>query len=84
MKVSRFLAALFLLISIFGGLAFTASEYVDCKNFYPDEFLDFALECHYPILPIFAPYWNTHPLLLHSFKIFYFQRDDLLATFLRC
>ena len=84
MKALRFLVTLVLLISIFGALALTASEYVDCKNPFPDEFLDIALECQGPILPVFAPQLNTHPLLIHSSKIFYFQRDNLLTTFLRC
>jgi len=84
MKALRFLITLFVLISIVGALALTASEYVDCKNPYPDEFLDLSLEWQYPVLPIFGPYRNTHPLLLHSLKIFYFQRDNLFTTFLRC
>lgn len=84
MKALRFLISLFLLISIFGSLALTASEYVDCNNPYPDEFLDLALECQGPISPVFAPQLNTHPLLLHPLKTLYFQRDNLLTTFLRC
>ena len=84
MKGNHYIVSLVLLISIIGALALTASQYVNCTDLYPDEFLDLALECQYPILPIFAPYRNTHPLLLHSFKISYFRTDNHLTTFLRC
>jgi len=78
------LISVVLLVSIIGVLALTASDYVGCTNPYPDEFLDFAFECPYPILPVFAPQLNTHPLLLHSLKIFYFQKIDFLSPILRC
>jgi len=84
MRAFRFSVTLFLLISIFGSLALTSSQYVGCKDFYPDEFLDLAFEYQYPVLPIFAPYRNTHPLVLHSFQISYFLRDNHLTTLLRC
>jgi len=67
-----------------GSLALTASTYVDCKDFYPDEFLDLALACQYPILPVFAPHRNTHPFLLYCLKGFYFKRIALLTPILRC
>ena len=72
------------MISIFGVLAFTASQYVDCRELYPDEFLDLALAWQYPILPVFAPHLNTHPFLLRFAKVFYFRRVNLLTTALRC
>jgi len=84
MKRHRGLINLVLLISIAGSLGLTASTYVDCKDFYPDEFLDLALAWQYPILHVYAPQRNTHPLLLRCFKIFHLQRLSLLTTFLRC
>jgi hypothetical protein len=84
MKALRFLITLFLLISTFGGLALTASEYVDCKDLYPDEFLDLAAESPHPILPVFASSLNTHPYLLCCLKIFHFQKIGPLSSILRC
>jgi hypothetical protein len=84
MKGKYFLLNFVLLISIIGVLALTASEYVDCKGFYPDEFLDLALAWEYPILPVFAPHLNTYSYLFRSVKIFYFQRMDLANPILRC
>jgi hypothetical protein len=84
MKGKYCLLSFVLLISIFGVLAFTASEYVDCKGFYPDQFLDLALAWQYPISAVFARHLDNHSYCLHSLKIFNFQRIDLLASILRC
>jgi len=87
MKGTHCLVNLVLLISIMsiiGAIALTASEYVDCKAPCADEFLDLALACENPILPVFAPQMNTHPYLPHSLKIFYFQGINYLTTVLRC
>lgn len=84
MKRNHCLISVVLLISILGVLALTGLEYVDCKNIYPDQFLDLSLAWQHPTLPVFAPYRNTHPLLLRSMKILSFQRVNLLTTFLRC
>jgi hypothetical protein len=84
MKGKSRLINLILLISIIGVLALTASTCVDCKDFYPDEFLDLALARQSPIIPVLAPYLNTHPYLLHPLKIFYFGRVDLPTSILRC
>ncbi len=73
-----------LLIGIFGALALTSSEYVDCKGFYPDQFLDFASVWQYPILSVFARRLDAHSYRFHSLKIFNFQRIDLLTPILRC
>ena len=73
-----------LLISTVGVLLLTASEYVGCKDFYPDEFLDLALAWQYPSLIVFAPYLDNHPYLYHSLKGSYFRRIDLLTPVLRC
>jgi len=84
MKRLHCLINLVLLISIVGSLGLTASAYVDCKDFYPDEFLDLALAWQYPILDVLVPQRNTHPLLLRCFKIVHLQRLNLLTPFLRC
>jgi hypothetical protein len=73
-----------LLISIIGVLVLTASEYIDCNDLCPDEFLDLALAWQYPILPVFVPHLNNHPYLLHSSNSFYLERIDLLTFALRC
>jgi hypothetical protein len=75
---------LFLLICIVGDLALTTSEYVNCKDLCPDEFLDFALVCQGPTLPVLASYRNTHPLLLWSLKRSSFRETNLLTIFMRC
>jgi hypothetical protein len=84
MKGKYCLISFVLLISIFGLLALTASEYVDCKGFYPDQFLDLALAWQYPISPVFARTLAIQPYRLHFLKIFDFQRIDLLTPILRC
>jgi hypothetical protein len=73
-----------LLISIIGVMVVTASEYIDCKDIYPDEFFDLALTWQYSILPVFVPHLNNHPYLLHSSNSFYLERIDLLTPVLRC
>jgi len=83
-KENKFLINLVLLISIIGVLSLTAPQYVDCKEIYPDEFLDLALAWQYPILPVFAAHRNTHPFLLLFTKMFYLERFGLLTIFLRC
>lgn len=84
MKGNNGLISLALLINIIGVFALTASQYVDCTDSYPNEFLDLALACPYSILPVFAPHWKTHPLLLRSSRMFYSQRVDPLSRCLRC
>jgi len=84
MKRGHSLISLFLLISIIGVLTLTTSAYVNCKDFCPDEFLDLGLACHPQILPALSPSLNTHPLLRPSLKTLYFQRVNLLTTFMRC
>ena len=84
MKGNHRIISLALLISIIGCLGLTASEYVDCKDYYPDEFLDLGMARQYPIFPVLGPHQNTHPLLFLSLKIFYFQRANLLISILRC
>jgi len=83
-KENNSLINLVLLISIIGVLSLTASQYVDCKDIYPDEFLDLALAWQYPVLPVFAPHRNTHPFLLRFIKMFYLRRFNLFTIFLRC
>ena len=72
------------MVSIIGALALTASGFVECRNVESDEFLDMALACQYPILPVFAPHLNTHPCILHSLKTLCFGRINLLTAILRC
>jgi len=84
MKRKYGLLSYVLLISTMGVLLLTASEYVDCKDFYPDEFLDLALAWQYPILSVFVPQLNNHPYIFHSLKGLYFKRIDLLNPILRC
>lgn len=71
------------MISTIGILALTASDYVDCKDFYADELLDLGLASEYPVLPVFAPHLNTHPIPIGHVKIVYFQRISSLSTVLR-
>ena len=84
MKGNHCLVTFVLLLSMVGALALTSSNYVDCKDIYPDEFLDLALAWQYPILPVFAPHLNTHPFLLRVTKMFNFRRFNLLIISLRC
>ena len=84
MKGDHCLTNLVILVSLIGGLAIGPVDYVGCNDLFPDEILDLALACENPILPIFAPHLNTHPYLLRSLKILYFQRTNLLNTILRC
>jgi hypothetical protein len=84
MKKNSTLINLVLLISIIGVLVLTASQFVDCKELCPDEFLDLALAWRYPTLPVFAPRRNTHPFLFRFMKTYYLQRVNLLASPLRC
>jgi hypothetical protein len=73
-----------LLTSFIGVLGLTASEYVDCSEFYHDELLDLGLAIQYPMLPVFAPHRNTHPFLFLSLKTLCFQEVRLLTTLMRC
>jgi len=84
MKKNSRLINLLLVIGMFGVLAFTAQEYVACHDDFPDEFLDLAVACQNPTLPIFAPHLNTHPILMSPLKLFCFQRTNLQTTSLRC
>jgi hypothetical protein len=83
MKGKYCLIGFVLLVSIIGVLALTASEYVDCRDFNSDEFLDLALASEYTILPIFDPHLNTHSILISPLKIFYFQRSISFSAVLR-
>lgn len=73
-----------LLGSISGAFAFTASEYVDCEDLFPDEFLDLAFESPNPVSPIFESQPYIHPTLLHFLKELYFQEIFFLTACLRC
>jgi len=67
-----------------GVLALTASVYVDCKALNPDEFLDLALACQDPILPVLSLHLNTNPFLPRSLKTFHFNGGNLFTNCLRC
>jgi hypothetical protein len=84
MKGKYCLISFVLLISIFGVLALTAQDYVACQGDFPDEFLDLAVACQNPTLPVFAPHLNTHPIPIGLLKIFCFQRTNFHTTSLRC
>jgi len=74
-----------MLISIIGVLVLTPSAYPDCKDPYPDEFLDLPVVCGFLILPVFAPRRNAHPFLFHYFwNISDSLRANLYAGILRC
>jgi len=79
-----YLLTYLLLGGIFGLLAFTASDYVDCKDLDPDEFLDLAFESHQFISPVLNPYLKTQPFFFRSLRTIHFQKPDLLAHNLRC
>jgi len=79
-----YLLTYLLLGGIFGLLAFTASDYVDCKDLGPDEFLDLAFESHQFISPVLNLNSNPQPFFFRSLRTLHFQRADLLAHFLRC
>jgi hypothetical protein len=76
--------SLVLLIGMFGVLALTAQEYVACQDDFPDEFLDLAVACQNPTLPVFAPHLNAHPFLIRPLKTFCFQRTNNHTASLRC
>jgi hypothetical protein len=84
MKENHFLPSSVLLITIIGVLTLSALEYVNCRDFYPDEFLDLGLACQPPNLPVLSLSLNTHPLHRAPLKILYFHRVNLLTTFMRC
>ncbi|HUL22073.1 MAG TPA: hypothetical protein VLZ10_11500 [Thermodesulfobacteriota bacterium] len=75
---------LLLLISILGVLAFTATDYVVCNDDFPDEFLDLAVACSAPVLPVFAPQLNIHPDVLKSLNAILLQKVNFLTSVLRC
>ena len=75
---------LLLLITILGVLAFTATDYVVCDDDFPDEFLDLAVACSAPVLPVFAPQLNIHPYVLKSLKEILLQKVNFLSCVLRC
>jgi hypothetical protein len=79
-----YLLTYLLLGGILGLLAFTASDYVDCKDLGPDEFLDLALESHQFISPVLNPRLNTQPSFFCSLRTQQFQKADLLTNLLRC
>ena len=82
-KNNRFLNLL-LLISILGVLAFTATDYVVCNDDFPDEFLDLAVACSAPVLPVFATQLNIHPDVLKSLNAILLQKVNFLTSVLRC
>jgi len=84
MKKNSGLVNLLLVISLLGVLAFTAQEYVACQDDFPDEFLDLAGACQTPMLLVFAPHLNTHPIWMIPLKLFCFQRTNLHTISLRC
>ncbi|OGP80292.1 MAG: hypothetical protein A2V86_11680 [Deltaproteobacteria bacterium RBG_16_49_23] len=84
MRKNPFCLSLWLLFTIIGGLGLTASDYVVCKDLFPDEFLDLALAPISPILSVFAPSRNTHPFIYSSLKVFFFKQISLLTTWMRC
>ena len=79
-----YLLTYLLLGGIFGLLAFTASDYVDCKDLRPDEFLDLAFESHQFTSPVLNPRLNTQVFFFRSLRTIHFQKADLLANLLRC
>ena len=83
MRKKKGLIHLLLLISMFGGLALTAQDWITCQGDLPDEFLDLAIACQNPTLPVLAPHLNTHPFLIRPLKLFWFERVNLLLP-LRC
>jgi len=78
------LANLVLLVSNLGALGLTASSFVTCGTFEPDEFLDLAQARQDSILPILTPHWNVHPCFFLSLKTFHLPGSNLLAVCLRC
>ena len=84
MKKNYHLISFVLLVILTGVSALTASSYIDCKDLFPDEFLELAIVCGILILPVFAPHRNTHPVLLRSLKIFNLGGVNLLTTIIRC
>jgi hypothetical protein len=84
MKGNHFLTSSVLLISFVGLLTLTPSAYVHCQHFYPDEFLDLGLAYQPPNLLVPSFSLNPHPLLHFFLKTLYFQRVNLLTTFMRC
>jgi hypothetical protein len=65
-------------------LVFTASDYIDCQNICPDEFLDLALGYQNTVPPILAPHGTIYPFINHGLITFDLKRSDFLATSLRC
>ena len=74
---------LVLLISICGFLVLTASEYINCRSDFPDEFLDIASASQNQSLPVFSPHRNPYPLPPVSLGIFHSEGVDLLGAVLR-
>jgi len=73
-----------LLGGIFGVVGFTASDYANCDDLLPDEFLDLAFESPNPVSPIFESHPYTHPIPLFYLKVCYFREVNLLTSILRC
>jgi hypothetical protein len=84
MKENHFLTSSALLFTIIGVLTLSASEYVNCRDFHPDEFLDLGLAWQPWVLPVLSLSLNTHPLHRAPLKTLYFYRVSLLTTFMRC
>jgi hypothetical protein len=81
-KRYRHLLRFILLISLIGASALTASDYADCKDLLPDEFLDLALAPRHLIFPIFALFGRRFFSL--SENIVFPHLAHFLTTILRC
>ena len=75
---------LVLMLSIFGVLAFTASEYVSCHDEFPDEFLDLVAAYQNPVLLVFTSQLNVHLYVLKFLKVVHLRKINLLTSILRC
>jgi hypothetical protein len=84
MKRENRLINLILLSIFFGVLVFTASDYVNCSDDFPDEVLDFMVVYESPVLPILSLHLNLHPYVLTSLKVFYLDKINLQTSILLC
>jgi len=74
----------FLILFLMGFLALTASDFVNCNNTGPDIYLDLAITCQNPNLPILALHWNPNQFEPSALEIYYCNRTKLLTNYLRC
>jgi hypothetical protein len=84
MKRNHRLINWFLLVILSVSFAMTASDYVDCKDLYPDESLDLAAESPYEISPVLDFRQNTEPGLLRFLEVLHFQETDPFNIIQRC